>query len=235
MQWRIGHRGASGAYPENTMLAFKKAIELGANGIECDVHVCKSREVVVIHDTTLERTTNGKGRVHDLTLGELKKLDAGKGETIPTLEEVLLAYAGKITVFIETKSDEVAEPAARIITQLAKTRGLRLASMPVISFSEKQLLAVQAVNPRILTGATPGKQDESRALSFIERAKANGMWSINPNINGLKEEHVKAAHAAGLKVITWTANSQQEIDKAYTLGVDGVMSDWPEQLERIQV
>src|SRR5258708_1238720 len=111
MKWKIGHRGASAAYPENTMLAFRKAIDMGANALEFDVHVCKSGEAVVIHDDTLERTTSGRGYVAAHTLSDLKKLDAGRGEPIPTLEEVLFEFAAKIILFIEIKSAGASLPA----------------------------------------------------------------------------------------------------------------------------
>src|SRR6185369_17228462 len=98
---KIGHRGASGYLPENSISSFRKAIELKADGIELDVHLCKSGEPVVIHDETVDRTTNGKGTVATLTLSQLRSLEIAPGETIPTLEEVLQKLGNDIHYFIE--------------------------------------------------------------------------------------------------------------------------------------
>ncbi len=112
---KIGHRGAMGYAPENTLGSFAKALELGVDGIELDVHVCKSGEVVVIHDERVDRTTNGKGQVKEMTLKELKELDAGKGERIPTLEEVLDFVDRRAFIDIELKAEGIGNSVADIV------------------------------------------------------------------------------------------------------------------------
>lgn len=230
MQWRIGHRGASGTYPENTMLAFRKAIELGANALECDVHLCKTGEAVVIHDRTLNRTTNGNGLVSRCSLKELKTLDAGNGERIPTLEEVLTEFTPAETVFIELKTKTAIKAAVDTIRHIAEDNAIPYEHMPVISFQLSYLESAKEFNHHILTGYTPPENKTDSWLSHIKLAADTGMWSVNPSIKYLEQKHVEAAHAAGLKVITWTANTEKDIKKIYALGVDGVMSDWPEKL-----
>lgn len=227
---KIAHRGASGSYPENTLLAFEKALELGANAIELDVHACKSGEAVVIHDRTLQRTTSGSGLVNRHTLEQLKTLDAGSGQTIPTLQEALLAIAPHATVFIEIKANDAVTPAAQIITTLAEEENLAYANMPAISYEKTHLTAVRQHNAQIICGFTPPGQPNDLTQATIETASMLGMWSVNPDIQHLQPSFVQSAQAAGLKVITWTANEPADIQKAKDLGVDGIMSDWPERL-----
>lgn len=229
MTWKIGHRGASAAYPENTMLAFRKAIEAGADALEFDVHATKSGEAVIIHDETLERTTNGHGRIDAHTLAELKTLDAGRGERIPALEEALMEFAKDHTLFIEIKSEAAALPAAMAISHLAQ-RGVPYDHMPIIGFHPEWLLKAREYDKNIAIGFTP---DDTPPLpaDYSAWAKASGAWSVNPCIRQLTKDVVANAHAEGLKVITWTANTPQDIAYAESLGVDGIISDYPEKLQ----
>jgi glycerophosphoryl diester phosphodiesterase len=226
--WKIGHRGASGIYPENTMLAFHKAIELGANALEFDVHACKSGEAVIIHDATLKGTTNGCGRVDMHTLSELQKLDAGRGERIPTLQEVLDEFAARVVLFIELKSAAASEPVAKLITHFARL-GVPYSHMPVIGFGASWLEETKRFDPAILIGSSP---DDARSIppDYCARARQKNMWSVNPCIRQLNSAFMKEARAHGLKVVTWTANSKRQIEKARGLGVDGIISDFPDRL-----
>ncbi|MDE3015695.1 MAG: hypothetical protein KGI29_02075 [Pseudomonadota bacterium] len=223
---RIAHRGASAAAPENTMSAFRKALELGADAVECDVHVSKDGEAVVIHDDTLERTTSGRGRVADFTLKELKGFVAGGGERIPTLEELLAFAADRLMVFIEIKAADAVPRVAELVTRCSKRHGY--ARFPVIGFNWDTLLRIQAVNANILIGATPPEQ--RIPADFTARAQAAGMWSVNPCIDALEQPVVDDAHRLRLKIITWTANTPEQIAKAKALGVDGMISDAVENL-----
>ncbi len=227
---RIAHRGASAHYPENTLLAFTKAVEMGADAVECDVYLCASGEVVVFHDRTLKRTTGSSGYIARTTLKELRKLDAGSGEKIPTLVELLTALTPHATVFIEIKATAAAKPTADIITDFATRKKVPYERMPVISFKPQHLKMVKSVNKHICVGLTPPERASALSGAFIKKAVASGMWSVNPGIRVLNAAFVKAAHAANLKVFTWTANTKTDIKKAYNMGVDGVMSDFPEKL-----
>ena len=115
MVLRIGHRGAAGHAPENTLLSLNKAMELGCDMTEIDVHICASGEVVVIHDDVVDRTTDGTGAVSELSLDELKSLDAGKGEKISTLNKVLSSLKGRISLNIEFKGEGTPEPVFGIV------------------------------------------------------------------------------------------------------------------------
>ena len=114
----IAHRGASGYEPENTLRSFRKAIGLKSDAIELDVQLTKDNKLVVIHDETVNRTTNGKGKVKDLTLRELRKLDAGKGEKVPTLEEVFNLVKRKVKIHVELKGNNIAKPVNDLIKNL---------------------------------------------------------------------------------------------------------------------
>jgi glycerophosphoryl diester phosphodiesterase len=226
--FKIAHRGASAYFPENTMLAFRKGIEMGANALELDVFCCKSGEAVVIHDETLTRTTNGRGLVAEHTLAELKRFDAGQGEAVPTLKEVLAEFAEAITVFIEIKETAAVGPVVVLIQKFAAI-GIPYASMPVIGFDESWLLEARTRDARIVAGSTP---DDRRSIpaDYCATAKQKGMWSVNPSIDQLNENFMREARGHGLKVITWTVNSHREIEKARALGVDGIISDYPDRL-----
>lgn len=227
---KIAHRGASAHYPENTLLAFRKAIEMGADAVECDVYLCASGDVVIFHDRTLKRTTGSSGYIARTKLKDLKKLDAGSGEKIPTLVELLDTLTPKSTVFIEIKATAAAKPTAEIITDFATRKKIPYERMPVISFKPQHLTLVKSVNKNICVGLTPPERASALSAAFIKRAVAAGMWSVNPGIKVLNKDFVKAAHVAGLNVFTWTANNAADIKKAYALGVDGIMSDYPEKL-----
>ena len=226
---RIGHRGAAGYFPENTILSFRKALELGADAVECDVHLCKSGEPVVIHDATLQRTTNGKGRVVDFTLKELKTLDAGNGERIPTLKELLEKIAPKATVYIEIKAPASVDEVAKIVRYFAETKTLGYARLPVLSFDRAALLRLKTLNPKILTGIGVEKKSSTNA-AFIARAKKNSMWAVVPCITHVTAPFVARAHAAGLRVLVWTVNRPAQIKKARALEVDGIMGDYPDRI-----
>ena len=217
---KIGHRGAPLVAAENTLLSFGKALELGANAIECDVHLCKTGEPVVIHDKTLERTTAGRGLVKDHTLAELAALG------VPSLKDTMVLLDGRAVLYIEIKANEAAQEVAMLVGTFAKTHGY--AAYPVISFDREALLRVQALDAQILLGATAPQEGAGEA--FLEQAARDGMWSVNPCIDTLEQDFVRGAHTRGLKVFTWTANTREDIARARTLHVDGIISDHAEWL-----
>ena len=223
---KIGHRGACGYAPENTLLSLRKALELGVDGIEFDVHVCKGGDVVVMHDDTLERTTSGRGKVADHTLAELKTLDAGQGQRVPTLEEFIRAAQGR-TLYIELKEPDSMQPVADIVTRFVEKEGLRYEQLVVISFLFDTLSELKRRYPDILTGVGV---EGALADDFMAQARDAGMWAINPDIAELTQDFVDAAHAHDLKVLTWTANTPEDIARAKAYGVDGIISDYPDRV-----
>ncbi|HEV8289339.1 MAG TPA: glycerophosphodiester phosphodiesterase family protein [Candidatus Norongarragalinales archaeon] len=214
----IGHRGASGELPENTMAAFKRAFDEGADGVELDVHLSKDGVPVVIHDETLARTTNSTGLVRSKTLKELRELDAGKGEKIPTLEEVLkLVVSKKKLVLIELKADGSPAPVVDVICKLkARERVI------VPSFHKHLVREMKKIEPEIETGlivATP--IDYVATLNDLKAENAM-LLSILAN-----KSVVEKLHAAGKKVFVWTINKQPDAKKAKSIGVDGIVTNFP--------
>ena len=139
-----GHRGAAKLEPENTRLSFQKAIDLGVDQIETDVHLTKDNHLVIIHDATVDRTTNGQGEIADLTLLEIRQLDAGKGERIPTLGEVIEWVRGKVILQIELKGPDTAEPVVRAVEQNGMEREVVLTS-----FVHDRLRKARQLNPNL--------------------------------------------------------------------------------------
>ena len=225
--WRIAHRGASAYAPENTLLAFDMALKQGADGIECDVHLCKSGEPMVIHDHTLKRTTNGNGLVKKRTLAQLRKLDAGKGQCIPTLREAIEHINGRAVFFIEIKDKNAIAPTVKLITKFAKKSHIGYGRLPVLAFSLDWLQVVRKLDKGILLGI-----GSTRPISrnFALRAQEAGMWAVNPCIDTLAQSVVDDIHHRGMKIITWTANKPAQIAKAKKLGVDGIIGDYPDRL-----
>lgn len=222
---KIGHRGACGHAPENTLLSMQKALDFGVDGIEFDIQLSKDGEPMVIHDDTLERTTNGKGAVSDYTYKELQKFDAGKGEKIPHLRDIFELVNKRCQLFIETKAENAEGAVAQLITEYVQ-KGWGYEQIEVISFNHPQLVRIRNLNPRIRTGATL----IGIPITLAAIAEEAGCISINPGIQYVNEAIVSDAHRRGLKVYCWTANSPRHIAKAKHLKIDGIFSDYPERV-----
>ena len=222
MVLRIGHRGAKGHAPENTLRAFSKAVELGCDMTELDVHLCGSGELVVIHDETVDRTTDGSGTVANLTLAEIKRLDAGQGEQIPTLEEVLKLLRGKIMLNIELKGLDTAEPVYKLI----QSSGWRCDDLLITSFEWDMLTQYKVHDPELRLGPLT-YENLGEAIAYAETICA---YCINPYHGHITSDYVEEAHAKGFRVYPWTVNSSEDIARATRLGVDGVISDYPDRV-----
>lgn len=224
--WKIGHRGACGHAPENTLLSMKKALELGVHGFEFDIQLSKDGEPVVIHDDTLERTTSGKGSVSDYTWQELQQFDAGSGEKIPTLRNVLDLVDKRCRLFVELKAQGAEAPVADILKHYVDNMGWTYEQFYICAFDHMQIAAIRKFNPAFRTSALIA----GIPVSLAAIAQEAGAWSINPNINHIHKALVDDAHRRSLKVLTWTTNTPAQIAKAKDLGVDGMFSDYPERL-----
>jgi len=221
---KYGHRGACGHAPENTLLSMQKALDLGCAGFEFDIQLSKDGEPMVIHDDTLERTTNGTGLVASHSYAELQKLDAGKGEKIPHLNDVFALAQNTCELFIELKSD--AAVAVEKVIRAWVAKGWDYKNIWVISFNHLQIAEIKKLNPQIQTGALL----VAIPVTLAQIAVDAGAMSLNPAVHHVNQALVDDAHKRGLKVITWTANDVHAINKAKSLGVDGVFSDYPERL-----
>ena len=222
MVLKIGHRGAAGHAPENTLKSFMAAIGLGCDMIELDVHLCASGEVMVIHDDTVDRTTNGSGQVSELSLDELKRLDAGAGEQVPTLVEVLDLLKDRVLLNIELKGLGIAEPVYRILT----LKGWRNEDFMVSSFNWGMLREYRDLNLNARLGVLSFNNHEE-ALAYAQIIDAD---SINLYHKLLSQEYVDEVHRNGFKIYPWTLNNAEDIKNAINLGVDGIISDYPDRI-----
>ena len=229
---KIAHRGASGTFPENTVCAFRAAIDAGAEMCELDVQLSRDGAIVVIHDETVERTTDGKGEVAELTLEELKRLDAGakfkggavKGERIPTLDEVFSATSGKCALNIELKAGGLEHQVAQIM----QARNA-LADSIVSSFDWEYLKNIQQLHFNIRVGLLA----EEKPVDLMMNAVAMRAHSINPRWDMVTSDLCKAAHERGLKVYTWTVDADARMRALIACGVDGIMTNYPERLRKV--
>jgi glycerophosphoryl diester phosphodiesterase len=222
----IGHRGAKGHVTENTLASFAKAIEMGVAGIEFDVHVCVSGELVVFHDVTVDRLTNGTGEVAKFTLNELKALKVTGGHTIPTLDEVLDLADRKCLVNIEMKGRHTAQPVSETIERYIADKGWAYADFIVSSFQYEELKAMSMINPNIPIGVLT----EASVHQAWEWADAFNAVALHPHYTLLTESNVTKAHESGYKIYTWTVNEPADIAHVKALGVDGIITDFPERV-----
>lgn len=233
MSLAIAHRGASGTAPENTLAAFRRAVDLGADAVELDVHRTADGHLVVIHEPVLEATTTGRGAVRDLTLAEVKAADAGvrfsaafAGERVPTLYEVVEALPHPTRLFIELKAGSLHYPGIeeQLLALLSET-GAR-ARAQISSFDHHALHRLRQLDRAVATGAliacNPGDP--------VALARWAGATALHPVWYWVRPELIRACRAVGLAVYTWTVNDPQQIEQLRRLGVDGIMSDYPERL-----
>ena len=233
---RIAHRGASAQYPENTLLAFRKAIEQGLDMLEFDVRCTADAHLIVMHDHTLERTTNGHGNVNDHNLQEIRQLDAGQEEKVPLLEEVIeLARETNTRLCVELKNsteDEELALAEAVIRMLETTASLSHAV--VTSFSPKALLRAKAINPEVSTMLDPSPQDGSLSPREIcAQALRAGANSLCYDFRFLTPEIVRECQLTGLALWTWYPDEPSDLERIIQIGVNGIMTNRPDVLNKV--
>ncbi len=217
----IGHRGAPAEEPENTLSSLRRALDLGAAAVELDVQLTRDGRLAVIHDETLDRTTNGRGAVRDRTLAELKQLDAGKGEPIPSLEEVLELVQGRGRLLVELKQPEAA-PA--LLKFFRKNRAFEVAR--VISFWHPAVQALKAAEPRLKTGILlVGRPADPAALAHAARAD-----TLVLNYRYLDRDLVAAAHRQELRVIAWNIDDPEILPTYLELNLDAICTNRPREI-----
>jgi len=218
--WLIAHRGFSGRHPENTLRAFRAAEALGVDLVECDVHRSLDGALVVIHDATLDRTTNGHGPVRERTLAEIRALDAGEGERVPTLDELLEAVA--LPVVVEVKTPE----AIPGLIALYKSRPALVERLWPISFGHKLILALTSEVP----GLTAGVLYAGAPVQPWLLAEQAGAKILLPALETVSRDEVEAAHRHGLHLSIWTADTPEEFAFCREIGVDGIATNRPDLL-----
>jgi glycerophosphoryl diester phosphodiesterase len=235
----IAHRGASRIAPQNTLAAFEKALELGADGIEFDVRRSADGVPVVIHDSTVDATTDGTGRVDAMELAQLKRLDAGSsfdsafaGERIPTLAEVLKTLGGKLFLNIELKVTGVFDRGLeQAVVDLVEEHALEEYVL-VASFNPFALRRMQQIAPRIPTGlvyAHPAWPSLRLASLMMPRPNA----ALHPGYPLVDEQHVSWARARNARIHVWTVDNPAEMRRLIALDVDGIITNAPDLLGEV--
>jgi len=221
----IGHRGASGTAPENTPASFEKAIRLGVEMIELDVHRCASGELVVIHDEKINRTTSGKGFVSDKTLHELQQADAGEGERIPALYEVLNLVNRRTKINIELKGSGVAAPTADLLHYYKENHGWQTEDFYISSFDYQQLMQFRELDRFTKIGILYTRYPHG----FVALAKTLKATSVNIPMRMANPELIDEIHSHGLEVWVYTVNSSRFLKRLQELNVEAIFTNYPDR------
>jgi len=223
---KIAHRGAKGYEPENTLKAFQKALDLNADGIELDVHLSADGHIIVIHDETIDRTTNRKGFVNTLSLTELKSFLIEDQYEIPTLNEVFDLTDKKCLINIELKGVGTSNKVVSLIEEYISDKNWNYEHFIISSFDWNYLEEVRNLNPNIAIGVLT-EENLDTALAFAEKIKAR---AIHPDYHLLNMENVNQVQEKGFLVLPWTINVKEDIQKIKSFKVDGIISDFPDRL-----
>jgi len=225
---RIGHRGASGLAPENTLASFRKALEIGVDGVELDVRETKDHEIVLMHDGKVDRTTNGSGFVQDMTLSEIKRLDAGskfgpnfRGEKVPTLKEALELLNEKL-VMIEIKEEGTEEKVLGIVRSMNMEKNVW-----IVSFHRSALVYTRQMNNNLKIALISEKPED---LQVALNLKADAFSLLHTMAD---RSIVKKAHRYRMLLCVWTPNNEEEMRKSIKIGADILTTDFPDRLNRI--
>jgi len=221
----IAHRGASGYAPENTRAAFDLALEMGADAIETDVRLTSDGEMVLFHDGTVDRTSDGTGPIDDFTLAELRQLDLGAwfapkfaGQRIVTAVELIDDYLARIPVVFEIKDPRATAPLIALLTE----RGV-VDRVQVTSFLWYPLLEARALHAELVLGYLTPTFD----LDLIDRIARRGFNQICPHVSQLTARRVHAAHERGLTIRAWGIDQRVQVERLFETGVDGATINWP--------
>lgn len=233
---RIAHRGASGTAPENTLAAFKKAIEIGVDAVELDLHGTADGEIVVVHDASLDRTTNMRGPIKQTTLETIKRADAGawfnsefEGEQVPTLSEALACITDNTIAVLEIKDGPITEAVVQ------KIREMNLLELTVIiSFHTSVLQTVRSLEPRIPTGWLIGSRNGyTHPIQLCQQLTSLGSSLLNVNHQLITEEFAYEVHRRGITLWSWTIDDVDRMRQLRSFGVQGITSNHPERFSLV--
>lgn len=222
----IGHRGAKGHEPENTLPSFQKALDLNVDGIELDVHVCKTGELIVIHDFTVDRTTNGTGFISELSFSALKSLRIDGEIEIPTLQEVIDLVGKKCLINIELKGKNTAKPVSELIEKNRLENNFSYDEFIVSSFDYDELRQIHKLNNNLILGVLT----EDNLQTAMEVARKISAKAVHPHFSLLTEENVREIQEQGFKIFPWTVNESEDIERIKNYKVDGIITDFPERI-----
>ncbi|MFB3162143.1 glycerophosphodiester phosphodiesterase family protein [Neobacillus sp. 179-J 1A1 HS] len=235
----VAHRGATGYAPENTIAAFDKGVEMKADYIEIDVQRSKDGELVIIHDNTVDRTTDGTGYVKDLTFEQIRSLDAGSfkgeqftGEKIPTFDEILDRYHGKTGILIELKSPELYPGIEGQVAQKLKERNLdkpQNEKIIIQSFNFESMKITNSLLPKVPIGVLTS----NRAHTTEQALKEFSTYAdyFNPSYGIVSKELVDQVHSLGMKIQSWTVRSHEAAQFLLDMNVDGIITDYPDYVD----
>jgi len=215
----VAHRGASGLAPENTMAAHRVAFRTGAHMIETDVQETEDGILVCIHDYDVNRTTNGTGTIAELSYCEIRELDAGDGEKIPSLEEVLDYTRGKLKLNIELKVSDIEKK----VLDFVKERKM-IPDVTISSFLHGTLVSTRDLDTEVTTAVLVTKLRDDM-ISYVNELEAN---ALNPDHKTISQVLVDEAHSNNVLIFPWTVNNTSRMEVLYSMGVDGIITDFPD-------
>jgi glycerophosphoryl diester phosphodiesterase len=218
-----GHRGNPAEHPENTIRSFRSAIAAGCDLIECDVHLSSDGRLVVIHDHTLDRTTNGKGLVHDHTAAELRRLDAGRGEHVPLLQEVVELALGKVGLVIEIKQVPIPYPGLeeKLVAMLRQLGAVQ--ECAVVSFYHRSIRQLREMEPKLQLGILEG----ARPLDPARMLRESGADVYSPHWGAMDTQLVKEIHNAGGAVGVWPVDDEMAVAWCKLCRPDSIFTNRP--------
>jgi glycerophosphoryl diester phosphodiesterase len=221
----IAHRGASGYLPENTLPAFHLAVEQGADAVELDVHLSADGHPVVMHDPTVDRTTDGHGYIKDMTLADLRRLRC-QGQKIPLLEDVLEELPREVLLAVEVKNGPVFYPGIEATILATLSRHDRLENTLVISFDHRVVKRLRKLSGGVKTGIL----FVCHPVRPVAMAKAANSQCVLPHWAFVTKSLVNTVHKAGLPVFAWVADDEDTMRQLLALGVDGIATNYPDRL-----
>ena len=224
----VGHRGAMGHAPENTITSVNKALSYDIDGIEIDVFRCLTGEIVVFHDKKLSKLTNGKGDIEKKTLTQLRKLKVMGTDSIPTLDEIISTINGKVNLNIELKGKNTAKGVLEIMQKSVLNGNWKNRQLYVSSFDWGELREFRKLTNQFRIAVLTDKNP----IYAIPIAKELNAFAINPNHKKLSHDIIKKIQMEGFKVYTWTVNDINHISKLISWGVDAIITDYPEYVLR---
>ncbi len=220
----IGHRGASGYEPENTLKSFERAIEMGVSMIELDVYICASGEIVVIHDDSVDRTTDGTGLVEDGTWEELRQLDAGNGQRVPQLIQVFNLVDKRVAINIELKGSNTPKPVADLINTYVAKHQWSYDHFLISSFDHDLVEEFHELCPEVKIGLLFEEQTLG-VLDAVKRLKAS--YAIM-DYYSVTKDFIADAHNQDIRVLGYTVNSKEVAEQLKEFGIDGIITDYPD-------
>jgi len=212
----VGHRGAAGYEPENTLRAIRKGIECGVDWVEIDVRVTKDGVIVLMHDDTVNRTTNGKGLLREMLFSEVRKLDAGKGEKVPTLSEALELCENRVGVLVEVKEPDIAE---KVIDEVESFKGPKIMIISFYPEVVKKVKELSSIKAGLIYAKNP--------IENLNRAVSLKADAVHVHYSLIDRDYVKLVKGKKLTLCAWTVNTEREAIRLINLDVDMITTDYP--------